>query len=320
MTRFVGMARSVGLVLGGLIFSVLGRRTAVAAAIGAIVALTPAAASGAVPAASWYWSLLVPAANANVLLLGTGHGLYRSTDAGATWHSTGPAGLDATSLAESGGTILAAGVDEPPLASPTLVTGGAYVVAAGRPVFAESTDGGSTWRLVEPKGLPPVGVQALAVEPANDRVVDAVLRNGAVYQSTDGGASFALVTAKIGGTPWTLAITGAGHLVAGDMTTGSYLSANATGWQHTAFVDPKGGHMVMEYAVAPGDPNHVLMTSYGVLSSTDAGKTWHPSLNSKLMFGPVAWAPGSTDVAYAVGWDRSLWRTDDGGKTWAKVS
>ena len=38
------------------------------------------------------------------------------------------------------------------------------------------------------------------------------------------------------------------------------------------------------------------------------------------MFGPIAWAPSATDTAYAVGFDNSLWRTDDAGKTWKKVS
>ena len=320
MKRVLAVTRKAALLLAGLSSSVLDRKKAVAATIGAIVALAPAAASGAVPASSWYWSLAVPAANAKVLVLGTGHGLYRSTNGGVTWQATGPIGLDATSLAQSGGTILAAGVHESALASPTIVKSGAYLVSAGRPVFAESTDAGATWRQVQPQGLPSVGVQALAVDPANDHVVYAVLRNGAVYRSTDGGSSFAIVTPKIGGTPWTLAITAASHLVAGDMTTGSYLSTNATAWRPTSFVDPKGGHMVMEFAVQPGDPDHVLMTSYGVLSSTDGGKTWQPSLNSKVMFGPVTWVPGSADVAYAVGWDRSLWRTTNGGKSWAKVS
>ena len=37
------------------------------------------------------------------------------------------------------------------------------------------------------------------------------------------------------------------------------------------------------------------------------------------MFGPIAFAPSAADTAYAVGFDNSLWRTDDAGKTWKKV-
>jgi photosystem II stability/assembly factor-like uncharacterized protein len=167
--------------------------------------------------------------------------------------------------------------------------------------------------------LPAVAVQALAVDPSNVQVVYAVLRSGAVYRSTDAAASFRLVTAKIGGTPWALAILARSSFVAGDMTTGAYLSTNAASWQHTTFTDPRGSHMVMEYAVQPGALNHVLMTSYGVLSSTDGGKTWRPSLKSKVMFGPVAFSPNTPAVAYAVGFDHSLWRTDNAGGTWTQV-
>jgi photosystem II stability/assembly factor-like uncharacterized protein len=37
------------------------------------------------------------------------------------------------------------------------------------------------------------------------------------------------------------------------------------------------------------------------------------------MFGPVAWSASSKDTAYAVGFDGSVWKTDDAGKTWSKV-
>jgi photosystem II stability/assembly factor-like uncharacterized protein len=287
-------------------------------AAGVLTAL-PGFAQGAVPVSQWYWTLVVPSASPNVLLLGTGHGLYRSSNGGKSWKATGPAGLDATSIVQSGSTIFAAGVSQAPHALPTDFIHGEYLVGKGTPVFVESTNNGTTWSALTPKGLPAVAVQALAVDPANDQSVYAVLRNGAVYQSTDAAASFARVTAKIGGTPWALAITQGSHFVAGDMTTGAYLSTNGASWIHTAFKDPRGSRMVMEYAVQPGDPNHVLMTSYGVLSSTTGGQSWQPSLKSKVMFGPVAFAQSTPTVAYAVGFDHSLWRTDNAGRSWKLV-
>src|SRR5262249_34986552 len=68
------------------------------------------------------------------------------------------------------------------------------------------------------------------------------------------------------------------------------------------------------------DPSHVVMTSVGILKSTDGGKTWHLALKSRTMFGPVAWAASASQIAYAVGFDRSFWRSSDGGNTWAKLS
>jgi hypothetical protein len=128
------------------------------------------------------------------------------------------------------------------------------------------------------------------------------------------------VAATVGGTPWAIAVTDKHHFVTGDMTSGSYLSSTGDRWLRTNFVDPKGGAMVMEYAVQPTDAHHILMTSYGVLASQDAGKTWSVALKSKVMFGPVAWALSTPTVAYAVGWDRSLWRSDDGGRSWRRTS
>lgn len=283
-----------------------------------MLAALPGAAKSAVPASEWYWSLAVPSPNANVLLLGTGHGLYRSSDGGRHWAATGPAGLDTTSIVERGSTVFAAGVSQAANATPTVVVHGGYFVGKGKPVFEQSTDAGSTWTPLVPRGLPAVAVQALAVDPS-DQNVYAVLRNGAVYRSSDAAHSFRLVTAKIGGTPWALAVTQGSHFIAGNMTTGAYLSPNGTSWQHTAFADLRGSRMVMEYAVQPGDPQHVLMTSYGVLSSTDGGTSWQPSLKSKVMFGPVAFSSSTPTVAYAVGWDHSLWRTTNAGRTWTRV-
>jgi photosystem II stability/assembly factor-like uncharacterized protein len=120
--------------------------------------------------------------------------------------------------------------------------------------------------------------------------------------------------------PWAFAIMPNGQFVAGDMDRGSHLSANGKTWQQAPFKDAQGGRMVMEYAVQPTDSTHVLMTSRGVQMSTDGGKTWHTSLNSNVMFGPVAWAPAKPGVAYVVGFDRSVWRSDNEGKSWTKIS
>lgn len=295
-------------------------RTVAATAIGAAIAFTPSIAAGAVPYAGWYWSLVVPTSNPNVLLLGTSKGVYRSSDAGKTWQSAGLSDVDTTSLVQAGNAIFAGGARIGPSAKPVLVTHGAYSVTPGPAVIAVSTNAGASWRELHPLGLPNVGVQALAVDPADSRAIDAVLRTGAIYRTTDGAHSFRRISLKAGGTPWALAIAQNNQLVAGDMTTGAYLGTSAQQWQHTAFVDSQGSHMVMEYAVHPTDLNRILMTSYGIELSTDGAKSWHVVLKSKVMFGPIAWAPKSPDLAYAVGWDHSVWRSADGGKTWKQIA
>jgi photosystem II stability/assembly factor-like uncharacterized protein len=281
---------------------------------------TAAASStgGPVPSASWYWTMAVSPSDPDVLLLGTSNGIFRSADGGKTWTATGPKNVNATSLLQAGNAIYAGGVPGGPTAVPVVRKGTARTAPDGTSLLAVSTDGGKTWKTLHPKGLPNVSLQALTVQPGGTALY-ALTTTGKLYRSTNDAQSFTLVSPKLGVPPWALAATNGGFL-SGDMDNGADSSANAKAWQKEAFTDPRGGRMVMEYAVQPSDATHVLMTSYGVVQSTDGGKTWHPSLKSTVMFGPIAWAGGSSSgTAYAVGFDGSLWRTDDAGKSWTQI-
>jgi photosystem II stability/assembly factor-like uncharacterized protein len=209
-----------------------------------------------------------------------------------------------------------------PRPAPVIRKGKDRVAPDGPAVLAESVDGGETWRVLHPRGLPNVSIQALAVEPEESSALYLLLNTGALYRSTDGARTFQLVSSKLGVPPWALALTKDGRFVAGDMDSGHYLSPNGKKWQRARFKDAKGGRMVMEYAVRPGDSTRVLMSEFGIVISTDGGRTWRNVLKTKtdVMFGPVAWAPSDPDIAYAVGFDPSLWRSDDGGESWTKVS
>jgi photosystem II stability/assembly factor-like uncharacterized protein len=276
-------------------------------------------AGGPVPSASWYWTMAVSPTDPNVLVLGANNGLFRSADGGKTWSQVGPKNVNMTSLLQVGKAIYAGGVPSSPTAPPIVRTADARSAPTGTSVLAVSTDGGSTWKVVHPKGLPNVSLQALTVNPSGGTDLYALTTTGKLYRSTDGASSFSLVSPKLGVPPWALAETTNGQFVAGDMDNGASLGANAKAWKKESFTDPRGTKMVMEYAVQPSDASHVLMTSYGVESSTDGGKTWHVVLKSPVMFGPVAWAGSASNTAYAIGFDGSLWRTDDGGKTWTAV-
>jgi photosystem II stability/assembly factor-like uncharacterized protein len=296
------------------------------AAIGAVSRSSPKAAApsvaGPVPNATWYWTMVVSPTDEDVLVLGTSSGIFRSTDGGRTWRPTGPKGVHATSLVQADGSILMGGVVAPARGSPLIRKGVARVAPDGPAVLAESTDDGETWRKLKPRGLPNVSVQALAADPTTTSGLYALLNTGGLYRSTDGGRSFRLVVANIGIAPFALAITHGGRFLAGDMDTGHHVSANGKVWQRTRFKDSKGSRMVMEYAVAPDDSTRVLMSEFGIVMSTDGGKTWKAVLKTKtdVMFGPVAWAPTKPTVAYAVGFDRSFWRSDDRGASWTRVS
>jgi len=296
-------------------------------ALGAVSHSTPASSTaavatgsvGAVPSSMWYWTMAVSPSDPNVLVVGSASGLYRSEDGGKSWAPVGPKAFNATSVVQSGNELIAAGGKLGALSSAITRVGQARQAPVGPLLIASSSDGGKTWALLHPSGLPNTSVQALANGTGSTAsTLYAVLTNGKLYSSTDGAKSFKLVSPKLGIPPWAIASTANGF-VGGDMDTGGYASPNVSGWAKAKYRDAKGGLMVMEYAVQPNDPKHVLMSAFGVEGSTDGGKTWSPVLKSTVMFGPVAWAASSPNTAYAVGFDSSVWRTDDGGKTWKKV-
>ena len=268
------------------------RLRSVALALVAFVALASSSiSSAAVPKASDYHSLLVLPSDPNTLLLGTHQGLYRSSDGGRTWRPAGLEGEDAMNLVQAGGTIL----------------------MGGHNVFATSTDSGKTWRAAKPAGLPSLDVHGLAADPRNPKIVYAQIAGTGLYRSTDGGRTFKLLSSDVNGGMMPVAVTPAGSLVVGDMSRGIFLSPTGKHWLHTA------NGMVMGLAVDPHDAKRIVATGRGIAISTDGGRSWAEALATKVMFGPVAWSPRNADLVYAVGYDRSLRRSTDAGKTWKLV-
>lgn len=232
-------------------------------------------------------------------------GVWKSTDGGLTWTPSWPAANTQAmgALATGSDGRIYAGTGEPTPA-------GGFVVSAGTGVYL-SDDGGTTWT---PMGLEDSGsVGRIAVDPrAPERVFVAaagdLLSPGGergLYRSTDGGIS------------WELVLSGE------NPTTGA-----------------------IDVAVDPRDPRNVLAATWdrdvpggkltgsgsGLHLSTDGGDTWKearlPGNVRQEQVGRigVAFAPSDPRRAYAVvANDRSgegvgLWRSDDGGRTWAKTS
>jgi photosystem II stability/assembly factor-like uncharacterized protein len=252
-------------------------------------AQTPAA----LPDTPDYHSLLVAPRDPNSLALGTHNGLYQSSDGGRTWEATALAGQDAMNLGHAeGGTTW----------------------TAGHNVLAKSTDGGETWQDVRPEGLPHLDIHGFAVDPRNGRTLWAALAGQGLYRSTNGGASFQLVTREVGGGVMALAVTPAGRILAGDMQQGLFISDDGgKSWTPTL----QAG--LMGLAVNPKEPERIVATGPGILLSTDAGRTWDEVLPLGQGAGPVAWAPSRPRVGYAVGFDKTLYKTEDRGATWRPV-
>lgn len=241
-----------------------------------------------------YHSLLVDASDSRRVLLGTHVGVYETTDGGRSWAFYDLEGDDAMTMVE-------------PARGPLWVT--------GHYVFKRSDDGGATWTDVSPDGLPSTDVHGFAVDPGDALRVYAAVAGEGLYLSTDGGATFELVSEEVGVDVYGLAVTQQGRLLAAEPNGG--LKASDDGGRTWRVIIEQG---VVGVSVNPADAGTILATGPGVLRSTDGGTTWRRVLEIESGAGPVAWAPGDPDVAYVVGLDRKLYRTSDAGATWQLVA
>jgi photosystem II stability/assembly factor-like uncharacterized protein len=253
----------------------------------------PAAATGGLPNTPDYHSLLVAPSNPEHVLLGTHAGLYESSDGGRDWQRVALEGQDAMNLARSEGKT---------------------VWTAGHNVFARSTDGGATWTDMRPEGLPSLDLHGFAVDPKDSQTLYAAVAGQGLYRSRDAGQSFELISGDVGGAVMALAVTADGRILAGDMQQGLLVSNDAgKSWKPVLRAD------LMGLAINPDDPSTVVATGPGILLSRDGGRTWNEALALADGAGPVAWSPSDSDVGYAVGFDRTLYRTSDRGQSWQPV-
>lgn len=285
--------------------SLIALAAAVVLVIGIGVALTalrdsgsssPAAGGGVIrglPRTPDYHSLLVSRTDPRRLVLGTHYGLFESSDGGASWRPTAFGRRDAMNLARSRGPAL---------------------WAAGHNVLAKSTDGGKSWSDVSPPGLPHLDVHGFAVDGRNtDRLYAAIAGKG-LYRSTNAGATFELVTEEVGGDVFALAVTGDGRILAGDTRRG-LLSSSDGGRTWSALVESP----VLGLAVNPKQSQRILAAGQLTQLSTDGGRRWKPVLALNEGTGPVAWSESDPRIAYLVGFDKTLYRSSDGGENWHPV-
>jgi photosystem II stability/assembly factor-like uncharacterized protein len=251
------------------------------------------AVSAGLPNTPDYHSLLVNPTIPRKLVLGTHNGLYVSTDGGRHWRFDALSGDDAMNLARPGGQT---------------------IWLAGHEVFKKSSDGGVTWSDVRPAGLPSLDIHGFAVDPRNPRTLYAAVAGEGLYRSRDSGRSFALASNQVGGNVMALAVLPDGRILAGDMRRGLLESSNGgASWKQTLRVQ------LMGLAVNPSDPKRLLGAGAGIALSTDGGRSWRSVLDLADGVGPVAWSQSNPKLAYAVGFDRTLYRSADGGESWQPV-
>jgi photosystem II stability/assembly factor-like uncharacterized protein len=241
-----------------------------------------------------YHSLLVAPSDPAHLVLGTHAGLFESRDGGKTWSGGSLRDNDAMNLVRT----------------PARVTW-----AAGHGVLARSTDGGETWSDVSPAGLPHLDVHGFAADPSNAGRLYAAIAGSGLYRSGDGGDSFELVSEQVGPDVFGLAVTSTGRVFAGDLKKGILVSDDeGRSWRKSLAQSALG------IAVNPANPRVLLATTpLGLYRSETQGAAWQLVYPLSEGAGPLAWSPSDPRLAYAVGFDKMLYRSADRGVTWSAV-
>ena len=229
------------------------------------------------------------------LLLGTHVGIYESTNGGVRWRFVGLEGKDAMHFGrQADGTLW----------------------VAGHNVLERSEDGGRTWESVEPDGLPGLDIHGFAIDPARDTFYAAVAGEG-LYRSSDAGISYEQISERIGPSVYALAVTTDGELFAADRATETVqvAAADEFEWRRSLAM-----HTAGLAANGIGAPHPRVLAAGSAVRLRDDDETWRDVFRLEEGAGPVAFSPSEPEIAYLVGFDRRLYRSDDGGETWRVVA
>jgi photosystem II stability/assembly factor-like uncharacterized protein len=243
-------------------------------------------------------------------LYAAGYGVFRSTDSGANWSTTGLAFAASTHA-----------LDVDPTNPATL-----YLATSGEGVF-KSTDRGHTWSR-KSAGLAPLYLYDVEIQPGTPSLLYAGSDAG-VFRSTD--ASDSWHRTELSGLTRALA---AAPTDPPTIFADSFLAAlgvalfrstdSGETWQPSDLdAAPLSG-----VVVDPHDPRRLYIGtghSYGVSdggiwTSSDAGVHWMATaLKSFDGVNPLAVDPQSSDVVYA-GYGAGLLKSTDGGRRWRAMN
>ena len=255
-------------------------------------------------------SVAVAPSDANVVWVGTGEpfirshisvgwGMFKSTDAGATWQRAG---------LENSGRISRIAIDpRDPERVLVAVLGYAYGPQSDRGVY-RTTDGGKSWEKVLFVN-DSTGAADVIMDPTNPRILYASMWQIELHTwgRESGGAGSGIWKSTDGGTTW-------------KRLTGSGLPTRQVGKIQLAMSAANPQRVYAEIETGDGAPWHGRETDSGHLfRSDDAGATWTMVNPDHQMAGRTAYydrlgvTPDNADEAYflAASWTKTL----DGGRT-----
>ena len=237
--------------------------------------------------------------------------MFRSDDRGATdWPQVSdgldPVEIDALDVAASDPYTLYAGAD-------------------GAGVW-RSFDAGESWGWAS-RGLNAATIAAVAVDPTSPATVYAGTEGGGVLKSVDGGVTFGVVGFESmiyhAFDPWV-----AGLVVDPNATSRLYAVTaegffrSVDGGASWARVPLPGNTYPRTLIAGPGSPTTLwLGGSPGVLRSTDGGLTWtRPDAAFNQGVTSIAISRTTPQTMYAGTMSNGVWKTTNGGTSWAHVN
>jgi photosystem II stability/assembly factor-like uncharacterized protein len=240
-------------------------------------------------------------------------GVLKTRDSGATWRPANQ-GL--------GGVGVYSAVIAP--SDPDVI----YASLAIR-VLAKSTDGGATWRRLDPELFNII--YELAVDPRNANVISGAGGFGFFVRSTNGGRTWTHRQIEDGECVFPSVLTlDPRHpddlFVAGSKETGCerqhedscHTLATSNGGADWNCLEGARSLSLFDLVVDPRRSSTLYGAEPGrVLKSTDGGKTWVPSSNGlpERLVADLAIAPNGTLWA---GTSAGLFKSMDGGRTWRR--
>jgi len=241
-------------------------------------------------------------AQPNTFYLGaTGGGVWRTTDAGTSWHNISDGyfktnTIGAIALAQSDPNLIYVGTGEAPIRG---------VAAASGDGLYKSVDGGATWKTV---GLAAGRqISRVVIHPTHPETVFAAVQGDpwgpsdtrGIYRSDDGGGN------------WKKVLFVDRNTGASDLS----MDAHDANVLYAAMWD----HQRTPWSIRSGGPGS------GIWKSTDGGEHWKrlthglPALMGKV---GVAVSPADSSRVYAVveATEGGVYRSDDAGANWARVN
>jgi photosystem II stability/assembly factor-like uncharacterized protein len=197
------------------------------------------------------------------------------------------------------------------------------VYAATADGVFKSQNGGESWQRAS-RGLPPGPVTALALAPANPKILWANVYNSGVFRSSDGGTSWRSTPSQPTAFPQVSALAvdpeNPAQAWVGTVAEGIYRTSDAG--THWAAVGPHPSTLVNAIEVTSTSLYAGVAQGFrypgGVLASGDGGTTWqmrNAGLIALLTF-DLAIDPHHPEILWAAAAEAGLYRSTVGGRVW----